>query len=89
MAKNLQAISICKQMHRTVGNLLPAMMHAHPPEGLQQAIGIIDTCLANAAFATQTAIHHTLDISLGALIFQHDMILSIPLIANFEQLHQK
>jgi len=60
------------------------MTHAHHPEGLQQAIDIIDTCLANAAYATCTVIHHTLDISPGALIFQQDMILNIPLIADIE-----
>ena len=53
------------------------MTHAHPPEGLQQAIDIIDTCLANAAYATRTVIHRTLDISPGALIFQGDMILNM------------
>jgi len=83
-AKNPQANSICERTHQMVGNSLCAMMHAHPLEGLQQAIDIIDTCLANAAYATQTAIHHTLDISPGALIFQQDMILNIPLIADLE-----
>jgi len=58
-AKNPQANAIYKCMHQTVGNSLRAMMHAHPPEGLEQAIDIIDTCLANAAYATHTAIHHT------------------------------
>jgi len=76
-------------MHQTVGNSLRAMTHAHPPEGLQQAIDIIDTCLANAAYTTRTAIHHTLDISPGALIFQRDMILNILLIADLERLRQK
>jgi len=40
--------------------------------------------LANTAYTTRTAIHQTLDISPGALIFQLDMILNIPLIANLE-----
>ena len=64
-------------------------IRTHPPEGLEQAIDVIDTCLANKAYATRTAIHHTLNISPGALIFQRDMILNIPLIADLERLQQK
>jgi len=45
--------------------------------------------LANAAYATRTAIHHTLSISPGAKIFQRDMMLNIPLIADLERLQQK
>ena len=71
-------------MHQKVRNSLRAMTHAHPPERLQQAIDIIDTCLANAAYVTHTVIHHTVDISPGALLFQRDMILNIPLIADLE-----
>jgi len=81
--------AICKCIHQTVGNLLRAMTHAHPAEGLEQAIDIIDTCLASAAYATHTAIHHTLSISPGAKIFQRDMMLNIPLIADLERLQQK
>lgn len=88
-AKNPQANAICECMHQAVGNSLRAMTHAHPPEGLQQAIDIVDTCLANAAYATRTVIHHTLNILPGALIFQRDMILNIPLIADLERLQQK
>ena len=62
-AKNLQANAICECMHQTVGNSLRAMMGVHPLEGLQQAIDIIDTSLANAEFTTCRVIHHNLTIS--------------------------
>ena len=49
-----------------------------------KAIDIIITCLTYASYATCSAIHHTLNISLGALIFQSDMILNIPPIVNHD-----
>ena len=46
-------------------------------------------CFAAAAYASKTAIHHTLNISPGALDFHRDMILNIPLITDLQLLHKR
>ena len=49
----------------------------------------MDTCFATAAYASKVAIHRTLNISPGALVFHRDMILNIPLLADLHQLHTR
>ena len=43
---------------------------------------IIDTALATASHASRSAIHRTLHISPGGLVFRRDMFLDIPLLAD-------
>ena len=86
--KNPQANSICERMHQAVGNQLRAMSTMNPPEGIQDAKQMVDTALANCLFATRAAIHGSLKASPGALAFGRDMILNIPLIADWTQLQQ-
>ena len=49
----------------------------------------MDTCFATAAYASKVAINCTLNISPGALVFQRDMILNIPLITDVLHLHKQ
>ena len=49
----------------------------------------MDTCFATAAYASKVAIHYTLNMSPGALVFQRDMILNIPLITDLLHLHKQ
>ena len=76
-------------MHQTISSNLRAILHHHPPQNLPQAKDIIDTCFAAAAYASKTAIHCTLNISPGALVFHRDMILDIPLITDLQLLHKR
>ena len=48
----------------------------------------MDTCFTTAAYASKVAIHHTLNMSPGALVFQRDMILNVPLITDLLQLRE-
>ena len=61
------------------------MLHAHAPSSIDQTNDIMDTCFATAAYASKVAIHCTLNISPGALVFHRDMILNIPLLADLHQ----
>ena len=65
------------------------MLCAHPPNNVEQTHDVLDTCFATAAYASKVAIHRTLNISPGALVFQRDMILNIPLIADLHQIHRR
>ena len=87
--KNPQANAICKQLHQSISNSLQTMLHKYPPNNIDQSNDIIDTCFATAAYASKVAIHRTLNMSPGALVFQRDMILNIPLITDLLHLHER
>ena len=76
-------------MHQTVGNILRTYLYTQPLHNQSQAQNIIDSALASASYATRCAIHQTLQISPGALVFQRDMILDIPIIADLEYIKNK
>ena len=65
------------------------MLHRYPPDNIDQINDIIDTCFATAAYASKVAIHCTLNISPGALVFQQYMILNIPIITDLLHLHER
>ena len=87
--KNPQASAICERLHQTISSNLRTILHYYPPQNPPQANDIIDTCFAAAAYANKTAIHRTLNISPGALVFHRDMILNIPLITDLQLLHKR
>jgi hypothetical protein len=86
--KNPQAKSICKRMHQTVANSLRSMVHSNPPNNMAEAAAMVDECLALSMRAQRTAIHTALRLSPGAFVFQRDMLLDIPLIANIELIRE-
>jgi hypothetical protein len=87
--KNPQANAICERMHQTVANTLRILTHVHVPQNIDQAHDMIDTCLATALHAVRATVHRSLKISPGAFVFQRDMFLDIPLIANLEMIQQR
>jgi hypothetical protein len=54
----------------------------YPPHDIAGANAIMDTCLATTMHATRATVHRSLQISPGALIFQRDMFLDIPLFGD-------
>ena len=86
---NPQANAINERFHQTVENILRTLLRTMHPQNDDQAVVIIENCLATARYAVRTAVHRTLNISPGALSFHRDMILPIPLIADFELLRQR
>ena len=56
---------------------------------MDQINDIMDTCFATATYASKVAIHCTLKMSPGALVFQRDMILNIPLITDLLHLYKR
>ena len=87
-AKNPQANSLCERMHQTVANSLRAMRQMTPPAGIQHATQLVDTALANCLFATRSTVHSALRASPGSLAFNRDMILDIPMVADWELIRQ-
>ena len=81
--KNPTANAIVERVHLTIGNVLRTLVHTLEPQDLMDANDLIDQCLATAMHATRVAAHTSLNkISPGSLVFQRDMFLDIPLIAD-------
>jgi hypothetical protein len=80
--KNPQANVVCERMHQSVTNILRPLLHAHYPQNATAANDVIDTALATASHASRSAIHRSLNMSPGALVFRRDMFLDIPLLAD-------
>jgi hypothetical protein len=72
-----------------VANSLRSMVHSNPPNNMVEAAAMVDECLALAMRAQRTAIHTALRLSPGAFVFQRDMLLDIPLIANIELIRER
>jgi hypothetical protein len=73
-------------MYITIGNMLRTTVSTHPPRDVTEADEIVDSSLASAQYAICAAIHRTLQIPPGALVFQRDMLLPIPIIADCNNL---
>jgi hypothetical protein len=77
-------------MHQTVGNVLLTFIHSNPPvTTLRNSKDFIDKALSIAMHAMQAGIHSTLGSSPGALVFNRDMFLNIPLIADWPAITKK
>jgi hypothetical protein len=87
--KNPQSNVICERMHQTAGNVLRTLELINPPQRLQEAQTLVDSALATTMHATHTAVHITLRVSPGAFVFQRDMFLDIPIIANLETIRNR
>lgn len=88
-SRNPQANSICERMHQTVANVLRTLTDLQPPTNEQEAQQMVENALATAMHATRCAIHRTLGISPGALVYQRDMFLDLPIIADLVLLQEK
>jgi hypothetical protein len=87
--KNPQANAICERLHQTISNTLRPLLHSNPPADFDQIALIVDTALHTAAYSACTAIHTAMKISPGALVFQRDMLLDIPIIADLHLLREQ
>ena len=78
-------------MHQSVGNVLRTLLHCQPPQQLTgaRAKDFIDKALATTMHAIRAGIHSTLWSSPGSLVFNRDMFLNIPLIANWHAINKQ
>jgi transposase InsO family protein len=82
--KNPQSNAICERVHQTVAQVLRTLVHLYPPADMLEASDLIDRALATAQFAARNAATSSImNNTPGALAFQRDMLLDIPLIADF------
>jgi hypothetical protein len=84
-AKNPQANAVCKRMHQVVGNSLRVVSTLNPPAGIVHANNqLVDTAIANTMYATCATVHSALKTTPGAMVFERDMLLDSPLIADLQ-----
>jgi hypothetical protein len=87
--KNPQSNATCKRMHQTAANVLRALSHARPPQSALQAGALVDSALATTMHAARASVHRPLRMTPGALAFQRDMFLDVPLIANLQTIRDR
>ena len=90
-SRNPTANSVCERMHQTVGNILRTLLLEDPPITVIAANDLIDEALSIALHAMRTGVHTTptLGSSPGSLVFNRDMFLNIPLIADWHMITQR
>jgi hypothetical protein len=88
-AKNLQANAICERMHQTVGNILRTLLHGEPAMIISKAKEFIDESLSIAMHAMRLGVHSTVGSSPGSLVFNRDIFLNIPIVADWEAITKK
>ena len=65
----IKANATCEQPYQSLSNTSRSILKRYPPDNIDQTNNIMDTCFATAAFPFEVAIHCTIDISAGALVF--------------------
>jgi hypothetical protein len=70
-------------MHQTLGNVLRTLLHGEPPQNIASAKDYVDEALSIAIHALRAGVHSTMGSSPGSLVFNRDMFLNIPLIADW------
>ena len=76
-------------MHQTVGNVLRLLFHGEPPQNIKNAKEYVDEALSIAMHAMRVGVHSTMGSSPGNLVFNRDMFLNIPLIADWHAITLK
>jgi hypothetical protein len=59
------------------------MCHSNPPPNVVTAIKMVVSVLASTCYASHTAVHRTLRVSPGVLVFGRDMLLPIPVLNDY------
>ena len=71
-------------MHQTMGNVLRTLLHGREaPKTIESAEELIDEALSITMHSMRSSVHTTLGSSPGALVFNRDMFLNIPLVADW------
>ncbi len=88
--RNPQANAVCEpNLHQSVGNTLLILFSANPPANVTNVAEMIDAALATALHAACSAIHRTLGVLPGGMVFHQDMFLDIPLLSDFRLIQEK
>ena len=76
-------------MHQTIGNSLRVLRTLETPFALADAEQLVDTAIANAVYAHRCCYHGTIATTPGALAFNRDMVLDLPMQADLQLIQQR
>ena len=88
-SKNPQANAISERSHHTIGAMMRTQLEDVDVENIDDAEAFVDSVLASVRYAMRSLVHRTLGVSPGAIIFGRDMLLNLPVVANWEQIRQR
>ena len=80
--KNPQSNAIIERLHQTMRDILRVMLHNNPPYDENDANQIVDNVLATCVHSSRCAVNYIMQTSPGALVFQRNMLMNVPLIVN-------
>ena len=84
--KDPQSNEICERMHQTIADILRLLNATDPPTADEAADEMMDIAIATCLNATRCAVNHQMWASPGGLVFNRDMLLGIPLIADYKSI---
>jgi len=81
--------SIAERMHRVVGDMIRTQLDDTDLSNIADANLFVDTVLASAPLGLRATVHTALTVSPGAAVFGRDMLLNIPVSADWEMIRQR
>ena len=87
--KNPESNSICERMHKTILDILRVTMRTTTINCEDDAKQVMDNALATLMHATRCVVNHTMQNSPGEIVYQRDMFVDVPVIANLEAIRQR
>ena len=87
--KNPQSNAICERMHQTVAAILRVSLHTDPPANVLMLQYTIDNALARAMYATRVSNNNAIATSPGAMVFNRDMFVDVPLISDLASIRDR
>ena len=83
------ANAVIESVHHTIGQVIRTLIHLKPPQNTADADSVVDEAIATAMHACRCAPNTSLgNFTPGALVFQRDMLLDLPLVADLLTLTQ-
>ena len=87
-ARNPTGNAVSERVHKTIGDQLRTLVAEHPPATIAAANSMLDDCIASVTRALRSTVHSTLGMSPGSIVFHRDMLLPIPLLADYNLLRE-
>ena len=76
-------------MHQTAGNILRTLVHTDHPRTVAEARRLVDEALARAQLALRSVVSTPLQATPGSIVFGRDMLLNVPVVADWQLLHNR
>ena len=86
--KNPQSNAICKRMHQILATVLKMTIKSSPPQNFDNINNLVEDALDVAMHSLQATVSTTLKAMPGGLAFSRDMLLNVPLIADWKAIQE-